>query len=99
MPWEVNMSRKIRKLTPAVLRKIVLEETSRVNESLSGELEDTEKVEAEVVAADELGTAAALAKDIDHAKVLKLEEAKLNKKIKRIQEMRRRLRARIVKGL
>ena len=58
------MSRKIRKLTPAVLRKLVLQETSRVNENLSGELVDTEKVKADVVDADELGTSVALAKDI-----------------------------------
>ena len=87
------MSRKIRKLTPAVLRKIVLKET------LSGVAEPVENVSAEEVDADELGTSKALAKDIDHAKVLKLEEKRLVKRLKRVQEARRKIHSRIIKGL
>ena len=71
------MSRKIRKLTPAILRKIVMQE------SLSGEL----------------GTSAALEKDIDHAKVLKLEERRLLKRLKRVKEARKLIHKRILKGL
>ena len=87
------MSRKIRKLTPAVLRKIVLKET------LSGVAEPVENVSAEEVDADELGTSKALAKDIDHEKVLKLEEKWLVKRLNRVQEARRKIHSRIIKGL
>jgi hypothetical protein len=87
------MSRKIRKLTPSVLRKIVLQET------LSGKVEPVEKVKALELDADEYGTSASLEKDIDHAKVLKLEERRLKRRIRKIQEMRRRMHVRILKGL
>ena len=85
------MSRKIRKLTPAVLRKIVMQE------SLSGELEPIEKVDAEEVDAGEL--AGSLEKDIDHAKVLKLEESRLRNRLRRVQSARKKIAKRILKGL
>lgn len=87
------MSRKIKKLTPSVLRKLVLRET------LSGEADPVENVHAEEVDADELGTSKALAKDIDHAKVLKLEERRLVKRLRKIKEARKRIHTRIIKGL
>jgi len=87
------MSRKIKKLTPSVLRRLVLKET------LSGEVEPVENVSAEEVDADELGSSKALAKDIDHAKVLKLEERRLVKRLRKIKEARKRIRSRIIKGL
>ena len=88
---ELKMSRKIRKLTPAVLRKIVMQE------SLSGELEPIEKVDAEEVDAGEL--AGSLEKDIDHAKVLKLEESRLRNRLRRVQSARKKIAKRILKGL
>ena len=82
---------RIKKLTPDVLRKLV------VQEALSGKLEPTEKVEAEEVeAADQ---AQALEKHIDHAKVLKLEEERLVKRLRRVQEARKRIHENILKGL
>jgi uncharacterized protein YydD (DUF2326 family) len=85
--------KKIKKLTPSVLRRLILRET------LSGELDKTEDVHADEVDADELGTEKALAKDIDHAKVLKLEERRLVKRLNRIKEARRRIHKKILKGL
>ena len=85
------MSRKIRKLTPAVLRKIVMQD------ALSGELEPIEKVDAEEVDAGEL--AGSLEKDIDHAKVLKLEESRLRNRLRRVQSARKKIAKRILKGL
>ncbi len=99
------MRRRAKKLTPRLLRQIVLQETRRVNrsrrmrENLSGVLEPVEDVVADEVDADKLGTSVALEKDIDHAKVLKLEEAKLTRRIKKIREARKRVRARIARRL
>lgn len=99
------MRRKAKRLTPSLLRKIVLQETKkvqrsrRVREGLSGDLEPIEKVSADEVDADKLGTSAALEKDIDHAKALKLEEVKLTRRIKKIREARKRVRARIARRL
>jgi len=88
------------KLTPELLRKIVLEERSR----MLREMEDpvakggpAEKVEAEETDADEY--ADTLAKDLDHLKALKIQETRLQRKLKRLREARRRLRRRVVKGL
>jgi len=99
------MRQKTKKLTPSMLRRIVLQETKRVRrsrkmrESLSGELAPVEKVSPTEVDADKLGTSAALEKDIDHAKALKLEEARLVRKIKKVREARSRVRSRIAKRL
>jgi len=99
-------TRRAKKLTPSLLRKIVLEETKKVRRTRrmreqvgSGALEPVEDVSAVEVEADQLGTSVALEKDIDHAKVLKLEEARLTRKIKKIREARRRVRARITRRL
>jgi len=87
------MSKRIKKLTPAVLRRMVLRET------LSGEETPVDKVSAVEVGADELGTSAALEKDIDHAKVLKLEETRLRNRLTKVVKARRKIACRILKGL
>ncbi len=99
------MRRRSKKLTPTLLRKIVLEETKRVRrsrrmrENLSGNLEPVENVKADEVDADEHGTSVALEKDIDHAKVLKIQEAKLTRKLRKVREARKRVRRRIARRL
>ena len=82
---------RIKKLTPDVLRKLV------VQEALSGELEPVENVEADEVEASD--QAQALEKHIDHAKVLKLEEERVTKRLRKIQEARRRVHKKILRGL
>jgi hypothetical protein len=94
-------SRKSRKLTPAVLRKIVLQEKRKMmretSDPVAAGIEDPEKVDAEEVdAADQADT---LEKDIDHMKVLKVHERKLKLKLKRIQEAKKRIRNRVVRKL
>ena len=68
---------KITKLTPALLRKMIQEEKKSIKETLeTGEsdpvkaAEKTEEVEAEDMAN-------VLAKDIDHLKVLKIQETNI----------------------
>ena len=87
------MSRKIKKLTPSILRRMV------VQEALSGKPLPPEKVSAEEVDADEYGTSASLEKDIDHAKALKIAEAKLKRKLAKIREARKVIGKRILRGL
>ena len=82
---------RIKKLTPDVLRKLV------VQEALSGKLEPIEKVEAEEV--DAADQAQALEKHIDHAKVLKLEEERVTKRLRKIQEARKMIHEKILRGL
>jgi hypothetical protein len=91
---------KIRKLTPSLLRKIVLEEKRRIireNDPIEAGIEDPEKVDAEETDADEY--ADSIEKDIDFMKVLKIQERKLKKKMKRIQEAKKIIRSRVTRRL
>jgi hypothetical protein len=94
-------NRRARKLTPTVLRRIVLQEKRRMmretSDPVAAGIEDPEKVDAEEVdAADQADT---LEKDIDHMKALKVHERKLKLKLKKIQEAKRRVRNRVVRKL
>lgn len=91
---------KIRKLTPSLLRKIVLEEKRRIireNDPIEAGHEDPEKVDAEETDADEY--ADSIEKDIDFMKALKIQERKLKRKMKRIQEAKRIIRSRVTRRL
>jgi hypothetical protein len=90
---EINMSRKIRKLTPAILKKMV------VKEALSGAVEPTEDVKAVEVDADEFGTPKSLEKDVDVAKALKIEERRLRRRLAKVREARKLVGKRILRGL
>lgn len=96
------MSRaRTRKLTPAILRKIVLEEKRKMmretSDPVAAGVEDPEKVSAEEVDADD--QAGTLEKDIDHMKALKIHEKQLRAKLRRIQEAKKRVRNRVIKRL
>ena len=88
---------KIRKLTPRMLRNMVLEEKSRISEVLEQEEEDSEKIDAEETDADEL--ADSLEKDIDYMKALKIQERKLRKNLKRVSEAKKRIQRRFIKRI
>jgi len=81
-----------------MLRRLVLEEKARMmNESdpIEAGIDDPAKVDAEEVdAGDEADT---IAKDIDIMAVLKIEETKLKKKLRKVNEVKKKLRGRIVK--
>ena len=91
---------KIRKLTPSLLRKIVLEEKRRIikeSDPIESGIEDPEKVSAEETDAGE--EADSISKDIDFMKALKIQERKLKAKMKRIQEAKRIIRSRVTRRL
>jgi hypothetical protein len=91
------MAKRVRKITPSFLKKVIREEARRLrHESVTGgELEPIEKVEAEEVDADEY--AGSLEKDLDHIKVLKIQERKLIRTINKIREAKSFLTKRIAK--
>ena len=88
---------RINKLTPKMLKRMVLQEKTRLRETLEQGEEDSTKVDAEEVDADE--QADALEKDIDYIKVLKIEERKLRRKLRRVNEVKKKLRRRVLKKL
>ena len=75
------------KLTPKILRRLIQEERNSILETLEQGKEDSEKVSAEEVEAGDL--ASALEKALDHLKVLKIQEAKTRRKLKRILESKK----------
>ena len=87
----------IKKLTPSLLRKIILSEQQKImNESdpiLDG-ISDPEKVSAEEVPAGEEGRE--LAQDIDYIKVLKIQEAKLVEELKKVQKAKKLISERLL---
>ncbi len=84
------------KLTPALLRKLVLQEKKKILENLEAGVEDTEDVKADVVDADE--QADSIEQDIDWMAALKIQESILKKKYKKIQVAKKRLIEKISKN-
>ena len=82
------------KLTSKMLRKIIEEEASRFGKEDPTEdaAKDTEEVDADEYADS-------LEKKIDYEKALKIEEARLRARFKRVRENRIKLRKSIVKDL
>tara|TARA_Y100001937_G_scaffold61328_1_gene84010 strand:+ start:252 stop:524 length:273 start_codon:yes stop_codon:yes gene_type:complete len=85
------------KLTPALLKKLVMEEKRKIQESLEQGEEEVEKVDADETDADEY--ADSIEKDLDFIKVLKIQERILNRKMKKVQEAKSRLKSRLQKKL
>lgn len=96
------MSRTM-KLTPTLLRKIVLQERARMMREAAGKdpiaagVEHPEDVDAAEIAAEDL--AGTLAQDIDYMKALKIHERRLAAKLKRIQEAKAKVRNRVTRKL
>jgi len=72
------------KLTPAFLKKMILDEASKL-----GKMKDVEDVKAKEVDADEF--ADSLEKKIDYVKALKIEETRLRRRLAHIAETRTRI--------
>ena len=88
---------RVKKLTPRMLKRMVLQEKRRLRETLEQGEEDPTQVDAEEADADE--QADTLEKDIDYIKVLKIEERKLQKKLRRVNEAKKKLRRRVIRKL
>ena len=93
------MSKRVRKLTSASLKKMIRQEAKNLkletSDPIASGIDDIEKVDAEEVDAGDL--AGSLEKDIDHIKVLKIHERKLVSRLKRLREAKAFLQKRITK--
>ena len=90
---------RIKRLTPQMLRKMVLQEKKRVRETLELGIEDVEKAAAKTPEVDADKQADTLEKDVDFLKVLKIQERKYAVKLRRIQEAKTKLKKRILRKL
>jgi len=92
--------KNVKKLTPKMLRSMIVQERRKLRETsdpIAAGVEDIEKVSAAEVDADK--QADTLEKDIDHLKVLKIQEAKLRKKLREVSSRRRNTQKRIKRKL
>lgn len=80
------------KLTSKLLRRIIEEEVAKFGdmESTEDRAKDTEEIDA-----DEFGTDKAKEKTINFMKALKIEEARLRRRLAKITETKRRLSKRV----
>ena len=95
-------AKRAKKLTPSMLRRMVLEEKTKIrrireNDAMAAGLDDVEKVDADEVEPDAL--ADTLEKDIDHLQVLKIKERKVRATLRKISEARRKVSKRIKRKL
>jgi hypothetical protein len=94
---------KTLKLTPSLLRKIVLEERARFLREAAGEdhflTGDDSPEDVEAAETDAADYADTLAHDIDYMKALKIHEQRLQAKLKRIQEAKAKVRRRVTRKL
>tara|TARA_B100000579_G_C22560772_1_gene724300 strand:+ start:513 stop:782 length:270 start_codon:yes stop_codon:yes gene_type:complete len=83
------MATKKIKLTPSLLRKLVIEEKRKIQETLEQGKDEAEKVGAEETAADEL--ADSLEQDIEWMAALKIQESILKRKYAKVQAAKKRI--------
>ena len=92
---------RARRLTPNMLKRMVLEEKAKMvretSDPVEAGIEDPEKVDADETEADELADTLAL--DIDYIKVLKIKEGRLRRQLRKVAEQKRRLKSRLIKNL
>jgi len=94
------MSRRVRKITPAILKRMVVEEARKLRtEVLETGQDDPEKVAKAAPEVDADDLANTLEQDIDFVKALKIKEARLARRIREVKRVKARLRKRISRRL
>ena len=93
---------KITRLTPHMLRKMVLNEKAKLKRRLRLETLEQNKGEPENTDTEEVGPsdlADSLEKDIDYIKALKVQEHRLRKKLRKISEAKKILRKKVLRKI
>ena len=89
---------RAKRLTPNMLRRLVFEEKKRMLENF-GDEEPVEKAAKDTEEVDPDDLADSIEQDIDWMKALKIQEFKLRRKLRRVNEAKKRLRRRVIKRL
>ena len=85
--------------TPATIRRLVSEERARLNETLELKMKHPSDVAKKTREVDASGYADSLSKCMNYYQMAKLKETKLIEELKRLQEVKRELKKRILKGI
>ena len=86
-------------VTPATIRRLVREERARLNETLELKMKHPSDVAKKTREVDATGYSDTLAKCMDYYQMCKLKESKLIEDLKQLQEVKRELKKRILKGI
>ena len=90
---------KVKKLTPSLLKKMVLRERSRMLETLELGEENVEKAAGKTEEVDAADIAGSIEQDVDWMKALKIKESRLRRDLRKINEVKKKLRARVIKRM
>ena len=93
------MSRRNRKLTPNVLRRIIAEERARLNETLEMGLKHPSEAPKKTREVDADKYADSLEQCCNWYQMCKLKEAKLERELRLVKEAKKRLKTRILKSV
>lgn len=88
-----------KKLTPAVIRRLVREERAKLNETLELKLKHPSEAAKKTREVDATKYADTLAKCMDYYQMCKLKEARLVEELKKVQEAKRELKKRLLKNI
>ena len=88
------MATPVKKLTPSLLKRMIVEEARKIKETLEMGADHPSKVKPEEVDADEYDET--LEKHVDYIRALKIHEQKLLRKLKQIREAKDKLSRRYI---
>jgi hypothetical protein len=98
---EIYMSNKekIIKITPENIKRIVIEEKERLQETLEMKMKHPSDVHKKVKEVDASGYADSLSNCMDFYQKCKIKESLMIEELKNLQEVKKELRRRIIKGI
>ena len=86
-------------VTPSTIRRLVREERARLNETLELKMKHPSDVAKKTREVDATAYEDTLAKCMDYYQMAKLKESKMVAELKRLQQVKRELKKRILKGI
>ena len=86
-------------ITPATIRRLVKEEAQKLNETLELKLKHPSDVAKKVREVDATDYANSLANCMNYYQACKIKESKMIEELKTLQEVKRELKRRIIKGI
>lgn len=93
------MSRRRKKLTPRVLRRLIAEEAAKLNETLEMGLKHPSEAPKRTREVDAHKYADTLESCMDYYKMCSIKEEKLIKQLRLVQEAKRRLKKKMMRNL
>lgn len=93
-----NKDRMI-KVTPSTIKRLVMEERQRLNETLELKLRHPSEAAKKTKEVDASGYADTLSQCMNYYQACKIKEAKMIEELKTLQEVKRELKLRILKGI